>query len=335
MTCLGALLKGLIFYFCHAINSVPGGAGRFFKENQRRFLRKIIISEGIFFLSWVHSHPRYLNTIVCRYLEDIIKGLSFLGGLLLIVLFVISCQGLGTGEVELSHGNTDLDRIESVEVYEKSLYSNMMESWEQERLAREATEKFLVQMETSTDYGLALYRTAEYRQRVVDFYADETGSEEIALFILENAHVNDIPLTLAFSLAWAESGYNPGDISHNSSSVDRGLFQLNSKSFPHVKEADFFDPEVSAKLGLEYLRWCLDAGESEIIALAMYNAGRTRVSTGGTPLMTLEYISKIIQYRDQLEDEFNAACFKEKGQRTVAKEKAPVRLVLDTKKGIK
>lgn len=225
--------------------------------------------------------------------------------------------------------------IGSVESSEKALYSSMTQSWEQERLTLEATEKFLVQMENSADYGLALYRTSEYRQRVIDFYTEEVGSGEIAIFILEQANVNNIPLTLAFSLAWAESGYNPRDISHNSSSVDRGLFQLNNKSFPNVSEADFFDPAVSAKLGLEYLRWCLDAGDSEIIALAMYNAGRTRVSTGGTPLMTLEYISKIIEYRDQLEDEFNAACFKGKGQRTVEKEKASVRLVLDTKKGIK
>jgi hypothetical protein len=193
----------------------------------------------------------------------------------------------------------------------------------------------LVQLEKSSDYGLALLRTPEYRQRVVDFYTEETGSSEIAQIILEEAQIQDIPLSLAFALAWVESRYNPFAVNHNSSSVDRGLFQLNSRSFPEVEEDQFFNPAVNAKLGMEYLRQCLEAGESEIVALAMYNAGRTRVTQGGTPMMTLEYISLIIDYRHTLEERFYARCFKEPASRAAVKAKVRPHLVIDTKKGIK
>lgn len=152
---------------------------------------------------------------------------------------------------------------------------------QQEQLAQYQAQKVLhIQLEQSSDYGLALLRTPEYRQRVIDFYAEETSSEAIALYILEGAQANEIPLSLAFALAWMESRYNPGAVNHNSSSVDRGLFQLNSRSFPTVSVEEFFDPSLNSRLGLEYLRQCLDAGETEIVALAMYNAGRTRVSRG-------------------------------------------------------
>ena len=204
------------------------------------------------------------------------------------------------------------------------------------RMAQYQTQKaLLVQLDKTSDYGLALLRTPEYRQRVIDFYTEETSNEAIARYILDEAESNDIPLALAFSLAWTESRYNPRAVNRNSSSVDRGLFQLNSRSFPDVAPEQFFDPSLNSRLGLAYLRQCLDAGESEIVALAMYNAGRTRVSQGGTPLMTLEYISRILEHRADLEERFYARCFKDATVRAASKGRVRSRLVLDTKKGIK
>jgi hypothetical protein len=64
---------------------------------------------------------------------------------------------------------------------------------------------------------------------------------------------------------------------------------------------DFYNPEVNAHNGLKYLRTCLDAGGTEIIALSMYNAGSGRVGGAGTPLRTLVYVSRILENSTRIE----------------------------------
>lgn len=166
-----------------------------------------------------------------------------------------------------------------------------------------------------TDLGLKYYRDEETRGRIFDFYTGLTGSEEISRVILHHADLNDIPINLAFSVAWIESRYKPTAVNRNSTSIDRGLFQLNNRSFPELAEHQFWDPEINARYGLEYLRWCLREGGNEVVALAMYNAGRTRVHTGGTPKMTLHYISHVLEYRKRLDTRFNESFLSPPGSR--------------------
>lgn len=161
-----------------------------------------------------------------------------------------------------------------------------------------------VEINGSEDLGLKLYRHPESREIVIDFYSRLTGMKTITGAILEYSDRYSVPLSLAFALSWIESGFSPGAVNRNSSSVDRGLFQLNSKSFPGLTEQDFYNPQVNAQIGLQYLSKCIELGGNEIVGLAMYNAGRTRVEKGGTPLMTLDYISRILDYQAYLEQEF-------------------------------
>lgn len=155
------------------------------------------------------------------------------------------------------------------------------------------------------DAGLTLYRDLATRTKVIWFYNQITGNPDVTEAILYYADHNDIPLSLAFSLAWTESKYNwKAQNTNKNQSVDRGLFQLNSKSFPALSEADFFNPYVSARNGLSHLRFCLDTAGNEIAALAMYNAGTTRVRNNGTPQSTLNYVSKIMDYQKGLDDLF-------------------------------
>jgi len=85
--------------------------------------------------------------------------------------------------------------------------------------------------------------------------------------------------------------------------VDRGLFQLNSRTFAFLSEEQLYTPEINARYGLSHLRFCLDEGETELVALAMYNAGATRVRRG-TPYSTLNHVAKIMEYRADLEGSF-------------------------------
>lgn len=63
------------------------------------------------------------------------------------------------------------------------------------------------------DAGLSLYRQPNSRAAVEWFYLHVTGNRETAMAILEEAEKNDIPLSLAFALAYTESRY---DMTRNS-----------------------------------------------------------------------------------------------------------------------
>ena len=155
------------------------------------------------------------------------------------------------------------------------------------------------------DEGLTLYRQTQSRAAVEWFYTHVTNNREVALAILDEAEKNNIPLSLAFSLAHTESLYKVTAINYNTNnSIDRGLFQLNNMSFPNLTEADFYNAKISAKYGLSHLRFCLTSAGNEIAALAMYNAGTNKVRNNNTPQRTLNYISQIENYRSTLEDNF-------------------------------
>ncbi|MCK5672346.1 MAG: transglycosylase SLT domain-containing protein [Spirochaetales bacterium] len=163
------------------------------------------------------------------------------------------------------------------------------------------TEGLPVQLAKTEDLGLYLYRNPLTKKHIVNYLDQLTKSPKITDIILRNASNNDIPVSLAFSLAFAESSYNPNAVNKNTSSIDRGLFQLNSKSFPDLTESDFFDPEINAIHGLAYLAKSIESGGNEIVGLAMYNAGRGRVTGSGTPKITLDYISKIMDYKKEID----------------------------------
>ena len=155
------------------------------------------------------------------------------------------------------------------------------------------------------DPGLALYRQPSSRSAVEWFYLHVTGSRETALPILEEADKNDIPLSLAFALAYTESRYKPNAVNKNkNASIDRGLFQLNNRSFPQLTEEEFFNPKVSAKYGMSHLKFCMGIAGNEVSGLAMYNAGTTKVRQNLTPQSTLNYVGNIMAYRDRLDKLF-------------------------------
>jgi hypothetical protein len=154
--------------------------------------------------------------------------------------------------------------------------------------------------------ALSLYREEVTRDSVVEFFVQEAGNDQIALPILYYADKLNISLTLAFSLVWVESRYAADAVNRNPTSVDRGLFQLNSNTFRNLAEADFFTPEVNAFHGLKYLEFCLAYGDSDSQALAIYNAGLRRVRDGNTPPTTLVYVDRILTHREQLVARFES-----------------------------
>lgn len=161
------------------------------------------------------------------------------------------------------------------------------------------------------------------------FLTRYTGAENISSIIISETRRNNLPISLTFSLAWTESRFNPKAVNWNESSVDRGLFQLNDRSFPELSEPQFFDPVVNARHGIAYLTYCLERGENEVVALAMYNAGPTRVSKRGAPLVTLDYINKIIEHREELNIQFQETCKTALAEAAMAKKPGKSAYVVD------
>jgi len=156
------------------------------------------------------------------------------------------------------------------------------------------------------DPVLEYFKNSEYKEWVIEFFTALCSSREIAAAILYNADEFDVPPALAFALCWEESRFNPNAINRNNrdGSIDRGLFQLNSRSFPHLDINQFYSVDLNARHGVAHLRYCLNSGDSEVSALAMYNAGTGRVKSTGAPEVTLNYISRILDNRSKIESRF-------------------------------
>jgi hypothetical protein len=165
---------------------------------------------------------------------------------------------------------------------------------------------FLWETEPANDVVTDFYLDRSTREEVTAFFARICGSPEVADVILKEAVQLAIPPSLAFAVSWEESRFVASAVNpHNrDGSVDRGLFQLNSNSFPKLGERDFFNPQLNAQYGISHLRMCLDTGGSEIAALAIYNAGSGRVQTGGTPRQTLDYVARVLSTRRKIDRVF-------------------------------
>lgn len=157
------------------------------------------------------------------------------------------------------------------------------------------------------DFILNYYQNPGTQESVIGFFTSLVHSRDLATLILAKADEFNIRPSLAFALCWEESHFNIRAIntSNSNKTIDRGLFQLNDVSFPNLTEPDFFNPDVNVHYGLSHLRWCLDRGGSVVAGLAMYNAGTVRVSSGGTPKRTLDYISRILESQEKIEEVFN------------------------------
>ena len=144
----------------------------------------------------------------------------------------------------------------------------------------------------------------EARGDVLAFYAALIHSEEIASIIIQESERYALSPSLAVALAWEESRFVPTAVNRNRTSIDRGLFQLNNRSFPQLSEEEFFDLETNVKHGIAHLKWCLDHAGNEVSGLAMYNAGTSRVRKNTTPQKTLDYVHRILSFKNGIDELF-------------------------------
>lgn len=159
------------------------------------------------------------------------------------------------------------------------------------------------------DPSLELYREPLTREAVIDFFVPIAGSEQVVVPVLENAERYGITPTQAFTIAYIESSYRTDvvNINPNPRSVDRGLFQLNDRTFPQLSNDDFFHPDTNSRYAMRHLRYAMDrAGNDYLTAIAIYNAGERRVLAGNTPASTRAYVRRAEEYRQLLVQQFRS-----------------------------
>ena len=124
---------------------------------------------------------------------------------------------------------------------------------------------------------------------------------ELALYVEQQATAHHVPLKLAESVMWQESRWNPFAVRYNSSgSVDRGMWQLNSRSLPWFarhfnggRPINPYDPYISTHVAIQYLRYLHDLTGSWTNATMSYNAGPWAVINGKIPREAVWYVEQI------------------------------------------
>ncbi len=170
-----------------------------------------------------------------------------------------------------------------------------------ETKTKTTTEYIYEEFFTRKNINELLKKNEEVYFSVLGFYADETKNTDVAIAILDYAIENEVPLHLAFSIAYVESSYDIEAVndSNTNNTIDRGLFQLNSSSFS--SDVDWFNPRESANLGTLYLRNRYENNDSWEVSVMMYNAGRA--SNVGNH--TMRYLSRVLNKERQLDERFN------------------------------
>ena len=137
------------------------------------------------------------------------------------------------------------------------------------------------------------------------YYTDLIENENIAKLAITYSEKEGIETSLLVALMKAESNFNPNAINYNyNGSVDRGLCQLNNKTFPNLSKQDFYNPETNIKIAASFLNWCLRNSDYNLVrALAYYNAGWGNVTNENVGDLTLNYIQKITTYKKSFDDE--------------------------------
>jgi soluble lytic murein transglycosylase-like protein len=140
-------------------------------------------------------------------------------------------------------------------------------------------------------------------KKEIKFYLNLTKNIDIALNIFKYSRVYNVEPDLMLAIMKIESRYRANTVNFNyNKSIDRGLFQLNSNSFPYLKEEDFFDTGTNIDNGTKYLRWCLDQTDNNLVkSLAIYNAGIGNLAGNKIGKNTLEYIQKVLDEMDYID----------------------------------
>ncbi len=161
---------------------------------------------------------------------------------------------------------------------------------------------------SEVEYMKALEQDAERR-----FYTNLVrGNERVVEAVY--TYATDLNKDLVFALLLGESDGKPDAFNKNIDpetglvvSIDRGLFQLNSLSYPNLTAEEAYQIETNAKYGIAHIRDALHHRKGNVRkALWDYNAGENRCSSNAAPAKTLRYANEVIANTKAIKQEREA-----------------------------
>jgi hypothetical protein len=130
----------------------------------------------------------------------------------------------------------------------------------------------------NTNINVTGLEVNKYAVNDLDFFVQsyankEKISKQKSGLMIHYALLYEVPINMAFSVAYNESRYNENakNVLNKNGSYDYGIMQLNSLTFPDVKVNAPIDKNISQ--GLSYLKWCYDKNQSWDLAYVEYNCG--------------------------------------------------------------
>lgn len=147
--------------------------------------------------------------------------------------------------------------------------------------------------------------TEAYRQDALRVFYRDIAGQRIADAVLAAAQEYGIEdEEILFALMWKESRFQHQAVNYNSTSVDRGLYQLNSLTYPQYTDEHFFDVEWNIRMGVRHYAIELDVVDgNHQYALHAYNAGRAR--RYNPPRSTQIYARRILERAQEYRDAKN------------------------------
>ena len=164
-----------------------------------------------------------------------------------------------------------------------------------------------VQVDKNYLTGLDINNMIEKDSNMKMIYENWVGDKRIADEIIIRCIQYNVPLNLAFAVAKKESNFDPRAVNYNYdqygqiSSIDRGIFQLNSKSFPQLSEDQMFNYKTNILYGIAYLSYCIKSFDTNYESLVAYNAGHSNV----LKVRSTVYTQDILTIQASLDDLFN------------------------------
>lgn len=158
-----------------------------------------------------------------------------------------------------------------------------------------------------TRYDINSYVIEELtRTQAISFYSQFTNNFMIASSILDASLELQVPVHLAFSIAWAESRFTPHAHNMNrNGTADHGLFQLNDSYRQSWSRQDLYDIQKNSIEGVQYLYECITYFDNIVKGVEAYNAGLTRAINNDIPESTKRYAIYVIDYESKLDAAFN------------------------------
>ncbi len=135
------------------------------------------------------------------------------------------------------------------------------------------------------------------KEYFLERYLEYFNHNKNVSLIFNKALEENISVSLALALAFSESSLNEKKYNINKNkSIDRGLFMLNSNSYPFLTKTQMYDPVINTKYGIAHIKKLLIKHNSIVTALATYNCGSIeRINP-----MTFRHVSRILNKEKEL-----------------------------------